>query len=196
MQQPPPPIFPVFRSRIMCAVLTRTYVGNGEYSVGDLATAAGTDSGTMAREVARLEQAGVLASRNVGRTKLVRANDRAPFHGPLRDLITITLGPVQVLAEELADLAGVEEAAVFGSWAARMLGETGPAPIDIDLLVIGRPDRDDLHEAAARAGSRLGREVNTVVIAPLRWEADEDGFIRELRARPQVAVPIHGGDVG
>jgi predicted nucleotidyltransferase len=194
MQLPPPPIFPIFRSRITCTVLTVTYVGDGEHSVGELAEAAGTDSGTMAREVSRLEEAGILSSRHVGRTKLVRANQGAPFYGPLRDLATITLGPAKVLAEELADVGGIEEAVIFGSWAARMRGEPGPAPVDIDLLVIGRPDRDDLHEAVARARARLVREVNTVVISRTRWESSEDGFVRELHSRPQVMVPIPRGD--
>ncbi|GAA0429441.1 ArsR family transcriptional regulator [Acrocarpospora corrugata] len=188
MQQPPPSIFPIFRSRITCAVLTFTYVSDHEHSIGELAAAANTDTGTMAREISRLEQAAILTSRHVGRTKLVQPNHTAPFYQPLLDLITITLGPAQILAEELADLVGIEEAAVFGSWAARMHGEPGPAPVDIDLLIIGRPDRDNLHDATARAKSRLGREVNTVVVAPRRWEADEDGFIRELHRRPRVPV--------
>jgi predicted nucleotidyltransferase len=194
MQQPPPAVFPIFRSRITCAVLTHTYVGNEECSVSELASIAGTDSGTMAREVSRLEQAGILSGRQVGRTKLVRANQEAPFYGPLRDLATITLGPAQVLAEELAGIDGIDRAAVFGSWAARMRGEPGPSPVDIDLLVIGRPDRDDLHDATERARSRLGRQVNAVVISRARWEASEDGFIRELRERPQVEVPVAGGE--
>lgn len=194
MQQPPPPVFPIFRSRITCAVLTHTFVGEGEHSVGELAADTGTDSGTMAREVSRLEMAGILTSRHVGRTKLVRANQAAPFYGPLRDLVTITLGPAQVLAEELASIGGIEQAVVFGSWAARMRGEPGPAPVDIDLLVIGRPNRDDLHDAAGRARVRLGREVNTVVVTRSRWDSTDDGFIRELHNRPRVTVPIPAGD--
>ncbi|GIH68849.1 ArsR family transcriptional regulator [Sphaerimonospora thailandensis] len=194
MQQPPPPIFPIFRSRITCAVLTHTYVGDKEHSITALAAATGTDSGTMAREVSRLERAGILASRHVGRTKLVRANHAAPFYGPLRDLVTIILGPAQVLSEELADVEGIEEAAIFGSWAARIHGESGPTPVDIDLLIIGRPDRDDLYDAAARAKSRLGREVNAVVVTRSRWEANKDGFIRELHSRPVVAVPLPHGN--
>ncbi|WP_155346747.1 ArsR family transcriptional regulator [Acrocarpospora pleiomorpha] len=190
MQLPPPPIFPIFRSRITCAVLTLTYVSDHEHSVSELAEATSTDTGTMAREVSRLEQAAILTSRHVGRTKLVRPNRAAPFYQPLLDLVTITLGPAQVLAEELAGLDRIEEAAVFGSWAARMQGEPGPAPVDIDLLVVGRPDRDDLHDASARAGSRLGRAVNTVIISRTRWEANEDGFIRELHTRPRVPVLI------
>jgi predicted nucleotidyltransferase len=118
----------------------------------------------------------------------VQANEDAPFYEVLRDLITITLGPKQILAEELAELDGIEHAVIFGSWAARMLGEPGPSPVDIDLLIIGRTNRDDLHDAAARATARLGREVNTVVVSPDRWESGDDGFLAELRARPQIPV--------
>ncbi len=188
MREPAPAVFPVFRSRITAALLARVYIGDGEYSVADLAKAAQTDTGTTAREVRRLESAGVVRSRVVGRAKLVRADREAPFYRPLRDLVVITLGPADVLGEELVGLGGVSAAAIFGSWAARAAGEAGPSPADIDLLVIGRPDRDDLHEAVGRARMRLGRDVNTVVLSPDRWNAAEDPFIVELRVRPMVAL--------
>ena len=189
MREAAPAVFPVFRSRLTAAVLARAYVGDGEYSVADLARVAGTDSGTMAREVKRLETAGVVRARMVGRTKLVQADREAPFYQPLRDLVVIVLGPAQVLGEELAGLGGVNAAAIFGSWAARALGEAGPSPVDIDLLVIGRPDRDDLHDAVGRARSRLGRDINTVVVSASRWRADSDPFLTELRSRPLVPLP-------
>ena len=189
MREAAPAVFPVFRSRLTAAVLARAYVGDGEYSVADLARAAGTDSGTMAREVKRLETAGVVRARMVGRTKLVQADREAPFYQPLRDLVVIVLGPAQVLGEELAGLGDVNAAAIFGSWAARALGEAGPSPVDIDLLVIGRPDRDDLHDAVGRARSRLGRDINTVVVSASRWRADSDPFLTELRSRPLVPLP-------
>jgi predicted nucleotidyltransferase len=143
----------------------------------------------MSREVKRLEAAGILRSRDVGRTKLVRANQEAPFYRPLRDLVTITLGPAEVLGEELARLEGIAAAAVFGSWAARAAGQSGPSPNDIDLLVIGRTDRDELHEALIRARDRLGREVNPVVVSPSQWRSGTDTFLAELAARPMAALP-------
>jgi DNA-binding transcriptional ArsR family regulator len=189
MKQGPPPVFPVFRSRLTTAVLAHLYIGGGEYSVAELAAAAGTDSGNMTREVTRLESAAIVTSRRVGRTKLVRADETAPFYQPLRDLVVITLGPAQILAEELTGIGGIEEASVFGSWAARMHGEPGPAPADLDLLVVGRPDRDDLHDAAGRVTTRLGRQVNIVVMSPAQWASD-DAFIQELRTRPRVPVAV------
>lgn len=188
MREPAPAVFPVFRSRLTVAVLARIYIGDDEYSVAELAAAAGTDTGTMTREVRRLEEAGVVRSRLVGRTKLVRADHEAPFYQSLRDLVVIVLGPAEVIGEELAGLDGVQAAAIFGSWAARASGEQGPAPADIDLLVIGRPDRDDLHDAVGRARGRLGRDVNTVVLSRERWDAGDDPFLAELRGRPMVAL--------
>jgi predicted nucleotidyltransferase len=189
MQKPAPAVFPVFRSRLTTAVLSHVYIGDGEYSVAELARTAQTDTGSMAREVKRLESARVVRSRMVGRTKLVSADREAPFYRPLKDLVVITLGPAEVLGEELAEVSGVSNAAIFGSWAARAAGEPGPSPADIDLLVIGRPDRDELHDAVGRARARLARDVNTVVLAPDRWIAGDDPFILELAERPMAALP-------
>jgi predicted nucleotidyltransferase len=184
----PPPLFPLLRSRLQARILSRTFLGRGEESVAALAAAIGADPGNTAREVIRLEHGGVLASRRVGRTKLVRANTAAPFYRPLYDLITIVLGPATVLAHRLAAVDGIVFADIFGSWAARYRGEAGPAPADIDLLVVGRPDRDDLYDAAQDVSQLLNRDVNPVVISPERWESADDGFIVELWTRPRVPV--------
>lgn len=164
------------------------FLGGGEDSVADLAAAIEADPGNAAREIARLEQAGVVVSRRVGRTKLIKANTAAPFYRPLLGLITVVLGPAEVLAEHLADCEGIRFADIFGSWAARYHGEPGPDPADIDLLVVGTPDRDDLHDATQQASRRLNRAVNPVVISEQRWSRADDGFIAELHSRPRVPV--------
>ncbi|MGH3679666.1 MAG: hypothetical protein ACRDT2_05310 [Natronosporangium sp.] len=156
--------------------------------MADLASAIGGDPGNTARELIRLEHAAIVTSRRVGRTKLVRANKAAPAYRPLLDLLTIVLGPATVLAEHLAGLEGITLADIFGSWAARAHGEPGPAPADIDLLVVGNPDRDDLHDALQAAALRLNRAVNPVIVSERRWHTSADGFLVELRARPRVPV--------
>jgi predicted nucleotidyltransferase len=99
-----------------------------------------------------------------------------------------SFGPRQVVAEELAGLADVEAAYLFGSWAARYAGQPGPAPADIDLLVIGGPDRDDLDDAVQRASSRLAREVNATVRSTQWWRDGGDAFHAEVTRRPLVPV--------
>jgi predicted nucleotidyltransferase len=188
MRPGPPALFPILRSELQARILARVFLGGEEESIATLAAAIDADPGNTAREVTRLEEGRLLTSRRVGRTKLVRADTSAPFYQPLHELLSIVLGPVSVLREELTGISGIRRAEVFGSWAARYLGERGPAPADIDLLVIGSPNRDDLHDATQQAAARLNRPVNPVVISERRWETSTDAFITELRERPRVPV--------
>jgi len=113
---------------------------------------------------------------------------------------------LQVITEEfgvaVAELdPAVVELALFGSWAARYLGEPGAEPADLDVLVVvtsGGLDRGPLYAAADRAQQRLGRPVNPTVITADLWArkgAGEDRFIDEIASRPIVPVlpPSRGG---
>jgi hypothetical protein len=82
---------------------------------------------------------------------------------------------------------------VFGSWAARCAGQAGRAPADIDVLVIDDPDRDELGEAAQRAGERLAREVNVTIRSPRWWREGGHGFHAEVTARPLMPVVAEPG---
>ena len=93
-----------------------------------------------------------------------------------------------MIAEELARLTDIEHAYLFGFWAARYTGQPGRPPADLDVLVIGTPDRDDLDDAAERATTRLAREVNVTIRSPTWWRESTDGFHTEITTRPLVPV--------
>jgi predicted nucleotidyltransferase len=149
---------------------------------------------STAQEVDRLVTAGLLADRRSGNQRLVRRPAPNRIVAPLADLLAATYGPLPVLAEELADVAGVEQAYIYGSWAARHDGEPGGPPDDIDLLVIGGPSLDDLDAVAERAAARLHRAVNVRRLASDYW-ADPpptDTFVAAVKERPLVRIPAPG----
>jgi predicted nucleotidyltransferase len=186
----PPPLLPLLRSRLQADLLTLVLLNPGkEWTLSELASRIRSTVSSVQREVVRAEQTGVLASRRIGNTRLVTAA-RSPLTGPLTELLLRSFGPLQVLAEELADVEGIEDAYIFGSWAARYGGESGRPPADLDVLVIGEPDRDALDEAAQRAGERLAREVNVTIRSARWWRTGDDGFHTEINRRP--LVPIYG----
>ena len=182
-------MFPVFRSQLQGELLAQTLLQpDREQSLTMLATRLDASVATVQREVARLEKAGLLQSHRIGNTRLVKADTTSEVYDPLAQLVLRAFGPIQVVAEEFAHISEIDELFVFGSWAARYQGIAGSPPADVDVLVIGRPNRDVVYEAALRAEHRLGRAVNTTIRTPEKWERREEGFIKHLRSSPLVPV--------
>ena len=123
----------------------------------------------------------------MGRARLIRANDESPLVKPLREILVVVTGPVVLLAEEFARIDGIETAFLYGSFAARMLGDAGPAPHDIDLMVLGDPDVDGVYEACTRVESSVHRPVNPTILTPAEF-AEPSGFLDNVRSGPAVAV--------
>jgi predicted nucleotidyltransferase len=184
----PPPLLPLLRSRLQAEVLTLTMLNPGrEWSLTDLASHVRASVSSVQREITRAEQAGIVSSRRLGNVRLVKAAD-SPLTASLTELLLRSFGPRQVLAEELQGIEGIDAAYLFGSWAARYEGEAGRSPADIDVLVIGAPDRDELDDAAQRAEGRLAREVNVTIRSPSWWREGSDGFHADVTRRPLVPV--------
>jgi predicted nucleotidyltransferase len=101
-----------------------------------------------------------------------------------------------VLSERLRQLSGVEAAFIFGSWASRYSGEPGDAPGDIDLLILGAPDRRKLARLCREASEELGLDVRPTVVATEDWDADATGFIRSAKDQPLVPLIEDTGDRG
>jgi hypothetical protein len=184
-----PALLPVFRSRLQGELLALLFGDPAsEWTVDGLAERTGHPYQTVASEVRRFQAADLVATRNVGRAKLLRANTGSPYFRPLAQLALMAFGPPLVVGEEFGALAGVEQIFIFGSWAARYAGESGPAPRDVDVLLLGTPDRDAVYAASRRAEHRLGREVNIVIREPEHWSTAADGFSQQLRSSPLLEI--------
>ena len=192
-----PPLLPILRSRQQADLLT--YVLSdpaAERSLTDLAHALDIPFSTVHREVDRAERAGIVESRKVGNVRLVRANTASPYFEGLADVLTKAFGPPLVVAEALAHVPGIDEAYLFGSWALGSAGIASPRPVgDVDVLVLGEPNRNLLYEAAEAASARLGRPVE-VTIRKTGWlENGEGSFHDTVSSRPLVQVLPKGASI-
>jgi DNA-binding transcriptional ArsR family regulator len=189
---PAPSLLPVFRSQQQAELLA-LLLGDPalELSLTDLAAQTGIPHPSVYREVERAEAAGLVTSRRVGRTRLVRANVESPYYDGLAEVLTRAFGVPAVLGDAVSGIAGVEGAYVFGSWAARHAGERGIRPVgDIDLLVLGTPDRDALYDAVHVAERRLGREVQ-VTVREAGWLKHGTGSFHDtVTSRPMLRVDV------
>ena len=187
MRTETPLLAPIFRSDGQARLLSALLLSGDELSVTDLAKRANLAYPTTHREVARLLDAGILVERIVGRSRLVRANTDSPLVRPLREILTVAVGPAVLLAAAFDEIPGIHSAFIYGSFAARMRGIDGPVPHDIDVMVIGAPDVDAIYDACTRVESEVHRPVNPTVLSPDEF-AEESGFLEHVRASPVVPV--------
>lgn len=191
MKSSAPLLSPILRSDTqgrMLAALMRD--AEKELSLTELAAQCSVAVPTILRDVDRLVDGGYVTARRVGRNRLVRINTEHPIYASLWNVVMFGYGPAALLPGLLSGLPGIEHAYIYGSWAARFLGESGESPRDIDVLIVGGSEYGDLYEVAHKASALVGREVNINVITPERWANQTDGFVTTVKSRPLLELNL------
>ena len=193
MRRQPPLLLPLFRSDGQARLLARVYLFPDRLRpLADLARELGIDRGTLTREADRLEQAGLVRSERSGRQRILHANTDSLYFSELNSLLLKALGPANLIGPAVAELSNVDNAFLIGSWAARYLGQAGPPPGDVDLLLIGSPEWGAVSRMARELSSILGQEVNPTILSPEQWADETDGFVRQVRREPRLELPLDG----
>jgi len=154
------------------AVLSVLYGHVGEsYYLRQLARLTDTALGPVQREMRQLAAAGLVIKKTVGAQTLYSANIRSPVFREIKGLVTKTVGMHDVLAEALRPLEDqINVAFVYGSVARSRETEQS----DVDLMVVGKVDFDEVVERLGDAEKVLHREINPTVYSIRE-------FIKKLR---------------
>ncbi len=180
---------PLFRSRAQEAILGELLCRPGAVpTVSDLVRRTDTPLATVSREVARLADFAYVKIDVHGRNHLVRVNWDHPHVRIIAQLLDLTYGPQVHIADALEGLDGVEEVYIFGSWAARREGIVGPAPHDIDILVVGSANLLDVSARLVPLAEGMGTEFQPLVVSAAAWRRPADQFLKELKSKPLVPV--------
>ncbi|WP_341540213.1 nucleotidyltransferase domain-containing protein [Plasticicumulans lactativorans] len=178
-------LFPATRQRALAVLLLQP---EADFHLRELARLTGSHAGTLARELDKLTQTGLLLRSEQGNQVRYQANTRHPLFGDLAALFRKTHGVVPALREALAPLdAQIRLALVFGSVAR---GTPSPGS-DVDLLVLGSVGFVELVQALYPLHAALGREVNAVLYTPEEFAGrvrSGDAFARDVLAKPQLFV--------
>lgn len=186
-----PRLAPIFRSDVQLRVLGATYLEpERRFTIPELVERTGRPQPTVAREVERLTDTGLVESELRNGRRAVWAATTSPIFEELKSLLTKTVGPKAVIEEQLSDAPGIECAFIYGSWAARFHGEPGPQPNDIDVLVVGTPEVATVRAGADAATRVIGRDVNVSVLGSEEWTRARTGFIRSVKNGPLVELDL------
>jgi predicted nucleotidyltransferase len=149
----------------------------------------GSGTGAVDRELARLEQAGLILTERIGNQKHYRANPASPIFTELRAIILKTAGLSEPLRQALTPIADrITAAFVYGSIAKG----TDTAKSDIDLMVIGHDlTYSDLYAGLEAAEKVLTRTVNPTILHPAEWKrkrSEHNPFIDNVSSQPKIFV--------
>ena len=126
----------------------------------------GLSVGTVQRELDTLSQLGLIERSAVGKQVFYRANRNHPIFPELRALVAKTLGAIPTLRSALAPLADrISVAFVYGSMARR----EERAESDIDLLIVGKAELEDVIARLGNIEPSLRRPMNPTVYSPAEF---------------------------
>lgn len=157
----------------------------------------GGGSGAVQRELARLEQSGLVTIKAVGNQKHYQANPASPIFAELTGIAQKTVGLAEPLRQALLPLARkISAAFVYGSVAKKQ----DTAASDIDLMVISdKLAYADLYAALELAGTQLGRTVNPTILTHKELAkriAADNAFVTRVLAQPKLWVIGGEDDLG
>ena len=159
------------------------------FYASELIRTAGTGSGAAQRELARLENSGLVVGRRIGHQKHYQANPASPLFEELRNIVVKTVGLAEPLREALKPLSSAIRAAfVYGS-VAKAVDRSGS---DIDLMVISDSlTYGEVFAALDRVARSVGRQVNPTVYTVAEFSKrtrEENAFVTRVLEQPKVWV--------
>jgi predicted nucleotidyltransferase len=178
----------IFGSRIRAKILGWLFTHPDEsFFVRQIALILKEDPTNVSREMAKLEDLGILKSKRNGNLKHFQTNPDCSFFKELKGLVLKTTGVAGQIRGSLDKLAGIEYAFIYGSYAK---GEER-ADSDVDLLIIGDVDMDRLDSNLGKLEKTLGREINYVLYSLEEFKSKrkaKDGFLMDVLAGEKIMV--------
>jgi len=143
--------------------------------------------GNIRRELIRWSKAGLFLRQKVGNLTYYSLNTSFPLYEELKAIVSKTIGIEYILKEGLKTIESIRVAIIYGSVAS---GEdTGNS--DIDILLIGNPDMDELVNNVQEMEKKLGREINYVLYTPEEFKRKKEAqntFIIDVLRNSKVFI--------
>ena len=182
---------PILRSDTQGMILAQLFMNPGDdFSISELARQANTSAPTAMREVERLLESQLVTQRNIGRARLIQVNTKHELHDAIRKIVAYSYGPAAVLPAALYGIEGLEQAYLYGNYAAYLKKQKASDSPEIDLLLVGYVNRIEASNAAKRVEGYLDRAVNVKFVGSQEWVTSSSDFVAEVKKRPLVQMDL------
>jgi predicted nucleotidyltransferase len=160
---------------------------NGRYYLRELERLLDEPVGNIRREILKWSKAGLFLRERVGNLTFYSLNKSFPLYEELKRIVSKTIGIEHTLREGLKGIKRIGIGIIYGSVAS---GEdTGNS--DVDVLLIGNPDMDDLVNTIQGIEKQVGRDINYVLYTPEEYglkKKAENTFIMDVLRNPKIYI--------
>ncbi|MDD4901363.1 MAG: nucleotidyltransferase domain-containing protein [Patescibacteria group bacterium] len=127
-----------------------------EYYLTEIARNLNKEASYFQRHLDGFVKDGILLDERKGNLRFFKLNKNYPLYEDIKKIISKTIGIEFKLKELVGVLNGVEIAFIFGSIAKNKENTNS----DIDLMLIGEVDQDELIKKVVELETKLNREIN------------------------------------
>jgi len=143
--------------------------------------------GNVRRELLNLEKSGLFKREKMGKQVYYSVNKQSPIFEEFKRIVSKTIGVEGILRKELQKVKNINVAFIFGSYAK----EKEDSFSDIDLMIIGKPDEDELISKISSVEKKLNREINYSIFSSedfKRGLRKKEVFLEEIMAGPKLFI--------
>lgn len=168
-------------------LLSLFFLEEKAFYVRELAKKFSWPASTTSRLLNQLAHWGILNFSIKGNLKIYSLNHQHPCLVDLQNLAIKQFGPIKLIQGVINKTPNIGFACIYGSAAKNKLA----AASDIDLVIVGSPNIDQLNQAFNQLEKTLGREINYTLYLKTEFNKlkNQPGFLATiLKHKHQVLV--------
>lgn len=135
--------------------------------------------GTFQRTLNNLVSEGILESEFKANARYFKVNKNYPLFKELKNIVFKTVGVKASIEAIIKELANIKLAFIYGSYAKAKENYLS----DIDLIILGTPNEDQLVKKLDKLEEKLQREINYKLYSPSDFKKnirERDSFVLEI----------------
>jgi predicted nucleotidyltransferase len=175
------------KSKIRKSILFLFFLEKEEsYYLRELERILSFSAGNIRRELLILKDEGIIYTQKKGNQLHYYLNKKSPIFNETKSIVSKTIGLESEIKKLLDSIAGIKEAFIFGSFAKK---KENPKS-DIDLMIIGSIDEDDLILKISKVEDFLCREINYHLISEEEWgeKKNKNSFLKSIVSSPIIKI--------
>lgn len=177
-----------FKSKISEKILSYYFVNTGKsHYINELAKILDVDLGNLFRKLKEMEREGLFCSELRGNQRYFFLNKKCPYLAEYKKIYELRYGFIEILKHKLKATPGLREAYIFGSFAKGNFSEDS----DIDLLLVGEHDLDEVNLIISNLEKKIRREINLVDYSSKEFsqkKETKDFFINNIFSNKTIKI--------